>query len=165
MKAKCLAILSHTYFIHVLFNHCEIESRQFVFYSWGTCSGASLLLTALNLLVYSCFFLPASWNELNSQCTLSVSLQARTWTDTSHKPSYTHSIKPQGKGSSAHSRGKPTAVPMTSGAVMTSLHQISGTALDTMANQPRGVHLQAGRGAKASTHNQAELSVSKTHFQ
>lgn len=93
-----------------------------------------------------------------------VSIPACSRLDT-HSPIYTRSIKPQGEGSYAHSRGKGTAVPVTAGAVMTSLHQISGTALDTMAYQPRGVHLQPGRDAKALACNQTELSFSSTHFQ
>lgn len=59
-------------------------------------------------------------------------------------------------------------MPVTAGAVMTSLHQISGMASDAMAYQPRGVHLQPGRGVEVLACNRAEateLSFSSSHFQ
>lgn len=110
---------------------CPRQSAQFVSEaSHRSCTvvagGPPDLATCVLLLILLCLLkLAAKQAHLVASSHASLCLDTRACT-----------IKPAGERSSAHSRGKRTAAPMTAGAVMTSPHQISATTANATVHQP-----------------------------
>lgn len=140
---------------NVLRGRNKVLSKIDLLHSRGMCSDAADFAGGSQFTYVQLLIFVVSRNKLRCLVRTPACLRSRA---------HTHAIKPQGEGSSAHSRGKWTAVPVTAGAVMTSLHQISGMALDAVAWQPRGgwgvaVHLWPDWGAEALACDQTDATV------